>query len=190
MTEAERIRRNQQLRVLLASGERGPVLQCLFGVSPRTLKRLRRITAIPVRTGRAAGPARGWLGRERTIVEQVLQRWIQEGLSPLLAGEAPTWLDEVARHVGMRGAHDIAAMLQRIEVHAEETTARYGGAAVAHLVVCPSCQTPQMVVRRDGVHRMGTPRCPNPTCQVHRGPSTRLAHLDEWRRRRDWKEDG
>ncbi|NOT56782.1 MAG: hypothetical protein HOP18_19455 [Deltaproteobacteria bacterium] len=189
MTEAERIMRDQQLRVLLARGERGPVLQCLFGLSPRTLKRVRRNTAIPVRTGRSSGPARGWLGRERTIVEQVLQRWLQEGLGPLLAGDAPTWLDEVARHVGMRDTQDIAAMLQRIEVHAEETTARYGGEAVAYLVVCPSCQTPQMVVRRDGVHRMAAPRCPHPTCQAHRGSTARIARLDDWRQRRVRTED-
>jgi hypothetical protein len=189
MTEAERSRRDQQLRVLLASGERGPVLQCLFGVSPRTLKRWRRTTAIPGRTGRAAGPARGWLGRARTVVEQVLQRWVQDGLGPLLAGEAPTWLDEIARHVGMRDAQDIAAMVQRIEVHAEEMTARYGGAAVASLVVCPACQTPQMVVRRDEVHRMAVRRCPNPTCQAHRGPSARIARLDDWRQRRVRTED-
>ena len=189
MTDADRIIRDQQLRVLLASGERGPVLQCLFGVSLRTIKRLRRNISMPVLTGRSSGPARGWLGRERTRVEQVLQRWVQDGLGPLLAGEAPTWLDEVARHVGMRGAQGITAMVQRIEVHEEETTALYGGEAVARLVVCPTCHTPQMVVRRDGVHRITVPRCPNPTCHDHRGPSVRISHLDDWRRRQVQKEN-
>lgn len=189
MMEADRIMRDQQLRVLLAHGERGPVLQCLFGVSPRTIKRVRRTLAIPVRTRRATGPTRRWLGRERTVVEQVLQRWVQEGLGPLLAGEAPSWLDELARHVGMRGARDVTAMVQRIEVHEEETTARHGGEAVAHLVVCPTCHTPQMVVRRDGVQRGTARRCTNPTCLAPRASSTRIAHLEDWRRRRDRKED-
>jgi hypothetical protein len=184
MTDTDRTMRDQHLRVLLASGERGAVLQCLFGVSPRTLKRWRRTLAAPVHPGRSVGPGRGWLGRERSIVERVLQRWIQDGLDPLLAGEAPTWLDAVAREVGMRGAQDVAAMVQRIEVHAEETSARYGGAAVARLVVCPLCHAFQMVVRRDGVWRGAPPRCANPTCRAHREPPARVAHLADWRRRR------
>lgn len=190
MTDADRLVRDQQLRVLLARGERGPVLQCLFGVSPRTIKRLMRKTATPVRRGRSSGPARGWLGRERTVIEQVLQRWVQEGLGPLLAGEAPTWLHELARHVGMRGAQDIAAMVQRVEVHEQETTARYGGEAIARLVVCPTCHRPQMVVRRGGVQRVAVPRCSNPTCRASGGGPTRISHLDDWRRRRVQEEDG
>lgn len=189
MTEADRIVRDQQLRVLLVSGERGPVLQCLFGVSPRTIKRLMRKTTTPVRSGRSAGPARGWLGRDRVVVEQVLQRWVQEGLGPLLSGDAPTWLHELARQVGMRGAEDIAAMVQRVEVHEQETTAMYGGEAVARLVVCATCHTPRMVVRRDGVQRVAVPHCLNPTCRASGVGSARISHLDDWRRRRAQQED-
>jgi mono/diheme cytochrome c family protein len=189
MTDIDRIVRDQQLRVLLAGGERGPVLQCLFGVSPRTLKRLMRKTAMPVRSGRSAGPARGWLGRERTVLEQVLQRWVREGLGPLLAGEAPIWLHELARQVGLRGAEDIAAMVQRVEVHEQETTNTYGGEAVARLVVCATCHTPRMVVRRDGVQRVAVPHCLNPTCRASGAASTRISHLDDWRRRRVQEED-
>jgi hypothetical protein len=189
MTEADRIVRDQQLRVLLAGGERGPVLQCLFGVSPRTLKRLMRKTATPVRRGRSSGPARGWLGRERVVVEQVLQRWVQEGLGPLLAGDAPTWLHELARQVGMGGTQAIAAMVQRVEVHEQETTAMHGGEAVARLVVCATCHTPQIVVRRDSVQRVAVPHCLNPTCRASGVGSACISHLDDWRRRRAQPED-
>jgi len=189
MTDADRIVRDQQVRVLLAGGERGPVLQRLFGVSPRTIKRLLRKTATSVRGGRTPGPARGWLGRERAVVEQVLQQWVHEGLGKLLAGEAPTWLHELARHAGVPGAASIAAMVQRVEVHEHEPMDTYGGEAVARLVVCATCHTPRIVVRREGVQRVTVPRCPTPTCRASGAASARISHLDDWRRRRAREEE-
>ena len=58
MTHDQRLVREQQLRTLLAAGERGPVLQQLFGVSTRTIKRLMRQTTMAVRTGRTHAPRR------------------------------------------------------------------------------------------------------------------------------------
>ena len=184
MTHDQRVVREQQLRILLACGERGPVLQQLFGVSARTIKRLVRQTAMSVPTGRAEAPTRGWLGRNRRVVEHLLQRWLHDGLEKLLAGEAPTWLDEIARQVGLRSAAAIAAMVQRIEVHEGEPREHYGGAAVARILACANCHTPVVVVRREDVQCGGLPQCPNPACLRSGATSARIARLEDWRRRR------
>lgn len=184
MTAGERIVREHQLRVLLACGERGPVLQHLFGVSPRTIKRLVRTTTMSVPSGRTPGPTRGWLGRERPVVEQVLQRWVDEGLDTLLAGDAPIWLRDLARQAGVPGAAAIAAMVQRVEVHDNETTVTSGAQALARITVCPTCHTPRVIVRREGVRRMAVSCCPTPGCRTRSEPSTRIHRLEDWRRRR------
>jgi hypothetical protein len=189
MTHDQRVVREQQLRILLACGERGPVLQQLFGVSARTIKRLVRQTAMPVSTGRAAAPTRGWLGRDRRVVEQLLQRWLYDGLEKLLAGEAPTWLDEMARQAGLRSAAAIAAMVQRIEVQEGEPREHYGGAAVARILTCATCHTPLVIVQREGVQRGGLPQCPNPACPRSGAASARIARLEDWRRRRAHHEE-
>ena len=183
MTHDQRMVREQQLRILLACGERGPVLQQLFGVSARTIKRLVRQAATPVPTGRAGAPTRGWLGRDRRVVEHLLQRWLHDGLDKLLAGEAPTWLDELARQGGLRSAAAIAAMVQRIEVQEDGPHARCGGAAVARILACASCHTPVVLVRRKGVQRGGLPQCLNPACQRSGAAAPRITRLEDWRRR-------
>jgi hypothetical protein len=188
MTIAERRVRAHQLRVLLACGERGQVLQQLFGVSPRTIKRLVRTTAIAVPSGRTPGPARGWLGRERLVVEQMLQRWVDEGLDALLAGDAPLWLHDLARRAGVPGAAAIAAMVQRIAVHDDATAEPSGAQALAHVTVCARCQTPRVSVRRDGVHRRTAFCCPTPGCRTPSEPAARIHRLDDWRRRRRQEE--
>ena len=188
MTIAERRIREHQLRVLLACGERGPVLQQLFGVSSRTIKRLVRTTAMSVPSGRTPGPTRGWLGRERPVVEQVVQRWIDEGLDALLAGDAPLWLHDLARHAGVPGAAAIAAMIQRIAVPNAETTEPSGAQALAHVTVCSRCQTPRVSVRRDGVPRLTASHCPTPGCRTQSEPAAQIHRLDDWRRRRRQEE--
>lgn len=188
MTAAERIVREHQLRVLLACGERGPVLQHLFGVSPRTVKRLVHSTTVAVPSGRTPGPARGWLGRKRPVVEQVLQRWVDEGLDKLLAGDAPIWLQNLARHAGVPGAAAIAAMVQRIEVHDDETTETSGAQALARITICPTCQTLRVIVGREGVQRMTASRCPTPGCRTRSETSARIHQLEGWRRRRRHEE--
>lgn len=184
MTVAERRIREHQLRILLAGGERGPVLQQLFGVSARTIKRLVRTTAIAVPSGRAPGPARGWLGRERPMVEQVLQRWVDEGLDALLAGDAPFWLHDLARRAGVSGAATIAAMVQRVAVATSQTTESSGAQALAHVTICSTCQTPRVIVRRDGVHHHTPSHCPSPFCRSQSTSSAQIHRLEDWRRRR------
>ena len=190
MTHDQRLVRDQQLRMLLAAGERGPVLQHLFGVSVRTLKRLVRQTAMSVPTGRAGAPRRGWLGRDRQVVEHLLQRWLHDGLEKLLVGEAPTWLDELARQAGLGSVAAIAAMLQRIEVQQDDSHSRAGGAAVARIGACAQCQTPMVIVRRDGVQRSSLPQCGNPRCQRSAAASARIVYVAEWRQRRRQHERG
>lgn len=188
MTVAERHIREHQLRVLLACGERGPVLQQLFGVSARTIKRLVRTTAIAVPSGRTPGPARGWLGRERPIIEQVLQRWVDEGLDALLAGDAPHWLQDLARRAGVSGTATITAMVQRIAVSNDQTTKPSGAQALAHVTICSSCQTPRLIVRRDGVHHITSSHCPTPGCRSQSTSSAQIHRLDDWRRRHQQEE--
>jgi len=190
MTHDQRLVREQHLRTLLASGERGPVLQQLFGVSPRTIKRLVRQTTIAVPTGRAEAPRRGWLGRDRQVVEQLLQQWLQHGLDKLLAGEAPSWFDELARQTGLRNGAAIAAMLQRIEVQQDDTPTRAGGGAVARIGACASCQMPVVMVRREGGQRGSLPQCGNPVCSRGGAGAARVTHLEDWRRRRGQRERG
>ena len=190
MTHDRRLVRDQQLRTLLAAGERGPVLQQLFGVSARTIKRLVRQTTMPVPTGRAEAPRRGWLGRDRQVVEQLLQQWLHHGLDKLLAGEAPTWLDELARQMGLGSVAVIPAMLQRIEVQKDEPHVRAGGTAIAHIGACASCQLPVVSIRREAVQRGHLPQCENPACQRRGAASARIAHLADWRQRRVQRERG
>jgi hypothetical protein len=190
MTHEQRLVREERLRMLLACGERGSVLQHLFGVSPRTIKRLLRQTATPVRTGRTGAPPRGWLGRERHVVERLLQQWLHHGLDKLLAGDAPTWLDDLARQTGLPHSAAIAAMLQRIEIQEDEPQACFGGRAVAQIGVCASCHTPVVRVRRPGVQRGGLLQCGNPTCLRGSTGSARVTRLDDWRQRRRLREGG
>lgn len=190
MTHEQRLVREQQLRTLLAAGERGPVLQQLFGVSTRTIKRLMRQTTMAVRPGRTPAPHRGWLGRDRQVVEQVLQQWLQHGLDKLLAGETPTWLDDLARQTGLGSSATIPAMLQRIEVQTDEPHAHAGGAAIVQIGACAHCQLPLVSVHREGVQRHPLPQCENPACQRRGGGSARIAHLADWRQRRAQRERG
>ncbi len=190
MTNDQRLVREERLRMLLTWGERGPVLQHLFGVSTRTIKRLVRQTATSVATGRTGAPSRGWLGRDRHVVEQLLQRWLHQGLDKLLAGEAPTWLDELARQTGLPNSAAIAAMLQRIEIQEDEPQARCGGVAVAQIGICASCHTPVVRVRRTGVQRGSLPQCGNPVCPRSGAGAARVTRLDDWRQRRRLREGG
>lgn len=190
MTHEQRLAREERLRMLLACGERGSVLQHLFGVSPRTIKRVVRQTVTSVPTGRTRAPLRGWLSRERHVVERLLQRWLRDGLDKLLAGDALTWLDDLARQTGLPNSAAIAAILQRIEIQEDEPHARFGGMAVAQIGVCASCHTPVVRVRRPGVQRGGPPQCGNPTCLRRSAGSARVTRLDDWRQRRRLREGG
>jgi hypothetical protein len=184
MTYAQRQIREQQLRILLACGERGPVLQRLFGVSTRTIKRVVRHTATAIPTGRSAAPTRGWLGRDRHLVEHLLQRWLHEGLDKFVAGEAPTWLRELARDLGLPNAAAIAAIVQRIEVHEDEADVRTGGAAQVRLQACHHCQFPLVSVYRGAGQPHHLSPCPNLACPGTTVTSMRITDLAEWRRRR------
>jgi hypothetical protein len=184
VTHEQRQLREQQLRILLACGERGPILQRIFGVSARTIKRLVRHTAMAVPTGRSAAPSRGWLGRNRHVVENLLQRWLYEGLDKLLAGEAPSWLRELARHTGQPNAAVIAAMMQRMVVQADETTTYPGSSVLVHIYVCAHCQLPFISIHRDGGPPHSLSPCPNPICRGGSVSAARITDLADWRQRR------
>jgi hypothetical protein len=165
MTTAQRAIRERQLRVLLACGERGPVLQMLFGVSARTLKRLYRRTAAVVPGGRTPGPPRGWLGRERETSEKLLQVWLHEGLEKLLAGEAPYWLQQLAARYGLGSPAQIAAIFQRVRVPTGESARDDTRLATASIHPCPGCNAPVVSVRRGGHGRSRVRPCGSARCR-------------------------
>lgn len=182
MTDAQRAMRERQLRVLVACGERGSVLRILLGVSARTLKRLYRKTAAVVPGGRTPGPPRGWLGRERDAVEDLLQVWLHDGLEKILAGEAPYWLQQLALRYGLGSPAQIAAIFQRVRVRTDESVDEDTRLATVSMHPCPRCNAPVVSVQRGSHSRSSMRPCGSTRCRQssHRRATPPLPSAD-WR---------